>query len=105
MLFRSVMLSNLKGKPNEVKEVYNALIKGKKLMRLDGQITVHMDAYNDCLDKLRQHFMKSDKITLAEFRDMIGTSRKYAVAVLENFDNAGYTKKIEDYRIKGTKIG
>ena len=45
------------------------------------------------------HFQKYEQITLAEFRDAIGVSRKYAQALLEYFDRAGLTRRIEDYRV------
>ena len=43
---------------------------------------------------------KNGQMTLAEFRDALGTSRKYAVALLEYFDNRKLTKKVGDARIK-----
>lgn len=97
------ILSGLGAKQNEVKEVYNALIKAKILVRIDPQITLHSIIMQSVLDKLKAYFEENKEITLAQFRDLIGTSRKYAVAILENFDNAGYTKKIGDFRIKGMK--
>ncbi len=39
------------------------------------------------------------QITLAEFRDLLGISRKYAQALLEYFDRSGVTRRIEDYRV------
>ena len=98
------VLASLKVKPNEAKEVYNALVKAGTLIRLDPQITVHKDSYEKAIEALRQHFSSENTVTLAQFRDIIGTSRKYAVAVLEHFDNAGYTKKTGDYRVKGIKM-
>lgn len=42
---------------------------------------------------------KTGKITLAEFRDLIGVSRKFAQALLEYFDRTGLTRRVEDYRV------
>ena len=96
-----VILAQAGGKPVEVKEAYNALIKAKTLVRLDAQLTIHSKFYKQALAAVQAHFETNAQITLAEFRDVIGTSRKYAVAILENFDSAGYTKKTGDFRIKG----
>jgi len=38
-------------------------------------------------------------ITVGTLRDLLGTSRKYALAVLEYFDEVGLTKRIGDRRI------
>ncbi|NMD38034.1 MAG: hypothetical protein GYA87_05060, partial [Christensenellaceae bacterium] len=42
---------------------------------------------------------KDDKFTLAQFRDLMETSRKYALLVFEYWDSKKITKKIDDYRI------
>jgi selenocysteine-specific elongation factor len=39
------------------------------------------------------------KMTMAEFRDLLGTSRKYAVPLLEWFDARGITVRSGDYRM------
>lgn len=39
------------------------------------------------------------KMTMAEFRDLLGTSRKYAVPLLEWFDGRGITVRSGDYRM------
>ena len=39
------------------------------------------------------------KITLAEFRDMLDISRKFAQALLEYFDRTGLTRREGDYRV------
>ena len=42
------------------------------------------------------------RMTMAEFRDLIGTSRKYAVPLLEWFDARGITVRSGDYRMLRT---
>jgi selenocysteine-specific elongation factor len=37
-------------------------------------------------------------MTAADFRDLLGTSRKYAVPLLEWLDARGVTIRIDDYR-------
>ena len=41
------------------------------------------------------------ELTLAEFRDLLGTSRKYALAVLEYYDKNKILKKEGDIRRLG----
>jgi selenocysteine-specific elongation factor len=41
---------------------------------------------------------QKEKITLAEVRDLLGTSRKYAQALLEHLDATGMTLRDGDYR-------
>jgi selenocysteine-specific elongation factor len=46
-------------------------------------------------------------MTMAEFRDLLGTSRKFAVPLLEWFDGRGITVRSGDFRMlrmrKGTR--
>ncbi|HLI94485.1 MAG TPA: selenocysteine-specific translation elongation factor [Candidatus Baltobacteraceae bacterium] len=53
-----------------------------------------------------EQFLRSNKqMTMAQFRDQIGTSRKYAVPLLEWFDARGITVRSGDYRMLRSKPG
>ena len=39
------------------------------------------------------------RVALAEYRDALNTSRKYAVLILEYFDKTGITEMAGDYRV------
>jgi selenocysteine-specific elongation factor len=45
----------------------------------------------------------AERITLARFRDLVGTSRKTAQLLLERFDADGVTRRVGDYRISRRK--
>lgn len=53
--------------------------------------------------KLEQYFRSNSQLTMAQFRDVIGTSRKFAVPLLEWFDARGVTVRSGDYRMLRTK--
>ena len=42
---------------------------------------------------------KNASISVAEFRDLLNTNRKIALALLESFDGQGITKREENKRI------
>lgn len=50
---------------------------------------------------LRGYLAKNDKITVADARDLYGTSRRYVLALLEHLDTTGVTKREGDYRVLG----
>jgi selenocysteine-specific elongation factor len=50
-------------------------------------------------------FGERERLTMAEFRDLIGTSRKYAVPLLEWFDARGLTVRVGDDRMLRGKGG
>ncbi len=45
---------------------------------------------------------EDDSLTLAQFRDHFGSSRKYAQAVLEYFDQQRVTRRVGDARVRGS---
>ena len=53
---------------------------------------------------LRDWFAGHETITLAEYRDEMNTSRKYALAALEYFDRNHITKKDGDFRKPGAEF-
>lgn len=48
--------------------------------------------------RVEAHFEKVDRMTASEFRDLLGTSRKYAVPMLEWLDAHAVTIRNGDYR-------
>jgi len=58
-----------------------------------------MSVYEDARAQVIQHLQRHGEIELATFRDMMDTSRKYAMLLLEHLDDAGVTKRVGDVRI------
>ncbi|HEY1428950.1 MAG TPA: SelB C-terminal domain-containing protein [Candidatus Tumulicola sp.] len=50
---------------------------------------------------IEAHFDRHDRLTVAEFRDIVGTTRKHAVPLLEWFDRAGVTRRDGVDRVSG----
>jgi selenocysteine-specific elongation factor len=80
-------------------ELYSYLTGVGILVKLNEDLYIHRDAYNKALELLRAHFSENRQLTLAEFRDMTGSSRKYVQALLEHFDQSKLTRRIEDHRV------
>ena len=53
--------------------------------------------------RIEEFIDRNGRMTMAEFRDVIGTSRKYAVPLLEWFDSRGITVRSGDYRMLRTR--
>ena len=52
--------------------------------------------YTSILAAAKIHFETNDSLTLAQLRDLLNTSRKYAQAIIEYFDKIHITKKDGD---------
>ena len=69
------------------------------LKRLSYQYYMHGDHFEEAFRLLKEHMAKEGEISLAQFRDLLGTSRKYAVTILEYLDNQKITRMIDDKRV------
>ena len=89
------------GGDKQAAQVLDAMLADRLLVRLDAQIYMEAGCYDQALQTAMDLIDKNGTVTLAEYRDALGTSRKFAVALLEQFDRARLTKKVGDARVKG----
>jgi selenocysteine-specific elongation factor len=80
-------------------ELYNYLQSTGLLVKVSEELYFSKEAYEKALSFLHRHFAKNEKLTLAQFRDITGSSRKFVQALLEHFDQAKITRRVEDHRV------
>ena len=86
----------------DCRQVVESLVSGGGLVMLTPQLCLHSQVYAQVCDNTRDFMAEHQELTLAEFRDLLGTSRKYALAVLEYYDKNKILKKDGDVRRLGT---
>jgi selenocysteine-specific elongation factor len=79
-------------------EIINALIELNELVAVSQDVVFRKKDYDALVETIRAIIQKNDKITLAEVRDTLGTTRKYAQALLEHLDSTGITIRDGDFR-------
>ena len=79
--------------------IIEALCAEGILARISYQYCLDREKYNDAACIVKSEIASKGEITLAEFRDAIGVSRKFAVEILEHFDKVKLTKKVGDSRV------
>lgn len=84
---------------NQAQTVYNALIEMNQLVKVDEDIAFSKEAYTEAVDRIRKYIKENGSIQLGQFRDLLGTSRKYAMALLDYFDQNKITKRMGDNRV------
>jgi len=75
-----------------------ALIQAGVAVRIGRNLYAHRDALGVVADRVCAIIANEGAVTLARLRDELGTSRKYAEALLEHLDQARYTKRLPDDR-------
>ena len=79
-------------------DVYHALVDLGELHQLNNEVVYSTSEYNILYDTI-QHFLSiNQSINAAQARDLLGTSRKYAIALLEHLDDIKVTRRVGDYR-------
>ncbi|HMN11438.1 MAG TPA: selenocysteine-specific translation elongation factor [Bellilinea sp.] len=79
-------------------DVIEFLVNAGTLKRISKDILFSKDVYEDVTEKLVSFLGESQKITVSQFREMFGMTRKYAVPLLEHFDTIKLTKREGDFR-------
>ena len=92
----------IKASQKEVgEEIVSALVELDELVLVSPGVAFRKSDYEKMIAMVREHLEKNGKITVAETRDLLGTSRRYVLALLENLDATGITRREGDYRALG----
>ena len=83
----------------ESESYFSYLVFEGSLVRLNQESSLHMESYRRAEKLLIEIFKRQETMTLAEFRDELGSGRKQVQALLELFDSYKYTRRIEDKRV------
>ena len=86
------------GRAKDFQKVLDYLTDEGELVPLEPDLLFTRKAVEEAEAIFRQLAEAEGTVTLAQFRDGIGTSRKYAMALLEYWDVTGLTKKEGDAR-------
>lgn len=82
-------------------DVVRALVELDEIVHLGGELIFARTAY-DTLMAAALHLIDTEGLLAANtFRDHVGTSRKYAIGLLEHLDSLGVTTRVGDTRVRG----
>ncbi|MFO7662722.1 MAG: selenocysteine-specific translation elongation factor [Chloroflexota bacterium] len=79
--------------------IYYALIETGKLRQLNDEVVYLMDTYQSLVSQLLEYLQQHEAVTASEIRDLLRTSRKYAIALLEHLDENQITRRVGDSRV------
>ena len=91
--------SQSRGKGKANRNALQILIDEGALLRLKDNIIYHRQALSEAEKILKEHLSHNNEITAAEFRDLLGITRKHAIPLLEYFDTARITLRVGDKRV------
>jgi len=80
---------------DEVAALLALLLERGVLVELGEHVLFHRDAVAEARDRLVRHLQEKGEILTPEYRDLLGTTKKYAVALLDHFAATGLTRRVE----------
>ena len=79
--------------------MFQALLDGGILVDLGGGVIFHGDVLAEIEARVIAYIKEHGEITVASLRDDLGSSRKFALTVLEYFDTRHLTRRVGDKRV------
>ncbi|MEN6567511.1 MAG: selenocysteine-specific translation elongation factor [Veillonellales bacterium] len=76
-------------------------LNGDTVVFLTFEYVIFKRFYQQAVQQVREYLRTNEKIELGDFRDMIGSSRKASLLILEYMDKRHITKRMKDYRVAG----
>ncbi len=86
-------------KESEVNDILQILFEIETLIKAEEGIIFHQKRVDEAIQLIKAHFNHQHQLTVADFREMIASSRKYAVPLLSYFDSIGLTVRQHDVRV------
>jgi selenocysteine-specific elongation factor len=93
------VLGSLKVDKLRAQKIVTLLLRDKVLIKLSDELVFHQTALANLRQKISALKSSTPKIDVAQFKDMTGVSRKYAIPLLEYLDRERVTRRVGDARI------
>jgi len=93
------VLAGLQVDKNRAQKIVTLLMRDKVLIKIADDLVFHRSALDNLKKQIAQYKVKSPKINVAQFKDLTGVSRKYAIPLLEFLDREHITRRAADERI------
>jgi len=88
----------------EAGEILDYLVYMGRVVRVNDELYLVREKYDEAEELLREVLQKQGKITVAEFRNLLSSTRKYSLPLLEHFDDRKITKRHGDERVPGANF-
>ena len=84
---------------SEATEVIEILLESGVLIKIDDDMIFHSDKIIEAQKLVKEFFTVNSELTVGDFRQLLNTSRKYSVPLLNYFESIGLTIRQQAVRI------
>jgi selenocysteine-specific elongation factor len=86
------------GEIGKLRSVLSALEREGKVVKVATDLYFARASFDLARGRLTEYFQNHSEITAGVYRDLLGASRKFAIALLDYFDHSGVTTRVGDAR-------
>ena len=101
----SELVKSAKKNKESVAELLDMAAENGDLVKVNDDFYLHSDVVDGLKTQLTQEFARTDGLAMSEIRQVLDTSRKYAIPICEYFDRIGFTVRDGDQRQLGKPVG
>lgn len=94
----SELVQQLGMKPVEVRALADILVERGRVVRVSDELYLAAPVYDDLVTAICRRIFQEGPQTVAQIRDLLGTTRKYVVPLLEHLDQVQLTRRAGDRR-------
>ena len=80
-------------------DVLSSLLEQRVLVKVSEDICFLRETYEEIVERVKAFIKQNGSISMAQMRDMLGTTRKYMVPFLEHMDERRITRRMGDERV------
>ena len=80
-------------------DLLNLLTDRGQVVKVHAGVVFAAGTYEEMVNRIKEHIRTNGQVSVAEVRDMFGTSRKYVLALLEYLDEKKVTRRVGDERV------
>ncbi len=81
------------------RKILQGLLREQTLVRVSEDLVFHRESVEQLKQLLAERKVQSDRLSVLQFKDLTGISRKYAIPLLEYLDREKITRRLGDQRV------
>lgn len=95
----SLITQQVGAPPDAVGAMIGVLLEMGVLVQVGDDLFFHREVIEELAELVRRTIREKGSLSVGEFRDLTGSSRKFVVPLLEYFDNIRLTRRVGDARV------
>ncbi len=93
------LMESLRLSSGDLDSLLAYLQENNAVVKINEDIYYHGENYRKAVQLLKEYFSSAGEVTVSDFRTLLDTSRKYALPLIEHFDQKKLTRRVGDKRV------